>query len=316
MSKIISQIIRPISRDLIERELTPERFVRQTNKGGHEIYDFAADESPILMQEVGRLREESFRLAGGGSGNSVDIDEFDTGAMAYRQLIVWSPQDKEILGGYRYVVCSQLPQNQEGTKHLATAHMFRFSDEFVRDYFPRMIELGRSFVHPSYQSSRGGAKSLFALDNLWDGLGAIAIDNPGVEYFFGKVTMYPGYSQAARDLIYGLLRKYFGASGELVNAYKPVPYNLSEAECDAIYTSGNFQSDYKTLVSRVREMGEVVPPLVNAYMTLSPTLKVFGTAINEEFSDVEETAILLNISEVHKSKSARHFDTYKNKKTK
>ncbi len=307
----MEQIAEPITREELMGDLSRAHFVRNTNKGGNLIYDFSAQEAPILMREVGRLREEAFRMAGGGTGKALDIDDYDTSDIPFRQLIVWDPQDQQILGGYRYILCKDLPQSQEGVKYLATSHMFHFSDEFIRDYFPKTIELGRSFVQPMYQSSKMGAKSLFALDNLWDGLGALTIDHPDATYFFGKVTMYTHFNPRARDYIMGFWHKYFGDKSRLVYAYNPLKVGLTEEEEAAVFTAGNFQDDYKILVRRVRELGENIPPLVNAYMNLSPSMKVFGTAINDEFGDVEETAIIVNLRELYPAKTSRHIDTYK-----
>lgn len=309
----MEQIAEPVAREALMGELSKARFVRNTNKGGNLIYDFAANEAPILMHEVGRLREVAFRMAGGGSGKSVDIDEWDTADIPFRQLVVWDPQDQEILGGYRYILCKDLPQNQDGAHYLATSHMFHFTDEFIKDYFPSTIELGRSFVQPLYQSSKMGSKSLFALDNLWDGLGSLVVDHPDISYFFGKVTMYTHFNQRARNFIMGFWHKYFGDKSNLVYAYKPIKVGLSQAEIDATFTAGNFQDDYKILVRKVRELGENIPPLVNAYMNLSPSMKVFGTAINDEFGDVEETAIIVNLHDLYPNKSARHIESYKSK---
>lgn len=310
----MEQIADPIPRDVLMGELSKAHFVRNTNKGGNLIYDFAASEAPALMREVGRLREMAFRMAGGGTGLAVDIDEWDEADIPFRQLIVWDPKDQEILGGYRYILCKDLPQDQDGARYLATSHMFHFSDEFIRSFFPSTIELGRSFVQPLYQSSRMGAKSLFALDNLWDGLGSLVVDHPDVTYFFGKVTMYTHFNPRARDFIMGFWHKYFGDKSHLVYAYKPLQVGLSPQESDATFSAGNFQDDYKILIRKVRELGENIPPLVNAYMTLSPSMKVFDTAINDEFGDVEETAILVNLRDLYPNKSARHIDTYSKSK--
>lgn len=304
-------IIQPVPREELEAELTKERFVRTTNKGGNIIFDFSAHECPALMREVGRLREMAFRMAGGGTGEEVDIDQWDLADIPFRQLIVWDPQDKEILGGYRYILCKHLPQSQEGTKYLATSHMFHFSDKFIKEYFPKMIELGRSFVQPMYQSSKMGAKSLFALDNLWDGLGSLVVDNPDMQYFFGKVTMYTHFNQKARNYILGFWRKYFRDRDNLVYPYKPILIGISDEECEEVFNGGSFQEDYKILVRKVRELGENIPPLVNAYMTLSPSMKVFGTAINDEFGDVEETGIIINLHDLYSQKAERHVKSYK-----
>jgi hypothetical protein len=188
---IMKEIIPPVARELLEVELTSEKFQRKTNKADNEIYILSHHDSPNIMREIGRLRELTFRAAGGGIGEEIDIDIYDISETnPYKQLIVWDPSRKEILGGYRFIHCTDLPRDENGELPLATAHLFRFSEQFINNYLPHVIELGRSFVQPDYQSSKAGSKALFALDNLWDGLGALMIDYPDVKYYFGKVTMY------------------------------------------------------------------------------------------------------------------------------
>lgn len=186
-------IIEPVSKELLKSELTPERQLRMTNKSNNEIYIITAHNAPNVMREIGRLREIAFREAGGGTGKPMDIDEFDTCANCYKQLIVWNPEAEEIIGGYRYLLGTDWELDENRQPKLATSHMFHFSNKFINDYMPYTIELGRSFVTLEYQSTRRGAKSLFALDNLWDGLGALTVIKPNVKYFFGKMTMYPSY---------------------------------------------------------------------------------------------------------------------------
>jgi hypothetical protein len=306
----MEDIVAALPKEMIEAELTRERFVRKTNKGNNLIYDFDAHESPILMQEVGRLREISFRMAGGGTGKSIDIDEYDSNPVPYRQLIVWDPDEKEILGGYRYIMGDKVAEAPETTHLLATSHMFHFSDKFIKEFLPQTIELGRSFVQPVYQSSKAGAKSLYALDNLWDGLGGLVVKNPKMHYFFGKVTMYTHYNQVARDYILGFMRKHFRDNDNLVYPYKPVELKLSQKELDEVFCNDTFADDYKVLNKKVRELNENIPPLINAYMNLSPSMKTFGTAINDEFGDVEETGIIIKIHDLYKAKVERHFDTF------
>jgi hypothetical protein len=303
-------IIPPVSKEELEAELTKVRFVRKTNKGDNRIYDFSAHEAPALMREVGRLRELSFRMAGGGSGKSSDIDEYDLNPIPYRQLIVWDPSEKEILGGYRYIMGDEVAKAPQQTKLLATSHMFNFSQKFIDEFLPHTIELGRSFVQPQYQTSKAGAKSLYALDNLWDGLGGLWRINPHMKYFFGKVTMYTHYNQEARDLILGFMKIYFKDDEKLVYPYNPISIGLSDLELYSHFTGKSFMDDYKVLSKKVRELGENIPPLINAYMNLSPSMRTFGTAINDEFGDVEETGIIIVIEELYKAKVERHFDTY------
>ena len=303
-------IIDPISKEVLKSELTAERQLRMTNKSNNEIYVITAHNAPNVLREIGRLREIVFREAGGGTGKDCDIDEFDTCENCYKQLIVWNPDQEEIIGGYRYLEGTNWELDDKGQPILATSHMFHFSERFIKDYMPYTIELGRSFVSLPYQSSRMGAKSLFALDNLWDGLGALTVIMPNVKYFFGKMTMYPSYIREGRDMILYFLNKHFGDKDSLVIPMKPLKIETDEAELAAIFKEDNFKEDYKILNREIRRLGFNIPPLVNAYMSLSPTMKLFGTAINYGFGDVEETGILIAMDEILEEKRVRHIDSF------
>ncbi len=303
-------IIAPVSVEILKSELTPAQKLRDTNKSRNEIYVINHHDSPNVMREIGRLREEAFRDAGGGSGLSMDIDEFDTMENPYQQLIVWDPDSEKILGGYRYILGSDIRLDENGQPLLATSHMFHFSEKFIKEYLPYTIELGRSFVAPEYQSSKAGTKALFALDNLWDGLGALAIQRPSMKYFFGKMTMYPEYNRQARDLIQHFLFKHFKDEDNLVTPMDPIRIETERSYMDSILTETEFKSDYKLLNAEVRRLGENIPPLVNSYMGLSPTMKTFGGGINHEFSEAEETCILIAFDEIHEAKKARHIDSF------
>lgn len=303
----MEEIIPKIDRELILAELTPERLLRQTNKAHNLIYIVDAVSAPNTMREIGRLREIAFRGSGGGTGTACDIDRFDTMDPPCRQLIVWDPAALEIVGGYRFILGRDVRINADGRPRIATSHMFDFSERFLREYLPTTIELGRSFVATDYQASAAGPKSLYALDNLWDGLGALTVIHPEVEYLFGKVTMYPSFGESGRDLILGFLRKHFLDREGLVTPRNPLPSRADSREVRGIFTGATFRDDYRILHQIIRGMGQNIPPLVNAYMSLSPTMKMFGTAINDEFGDVEETAIFLKISEIVEEKKQRHI---------
>ena len=303
-------IIAPISVDVLKAELTPAKKLRNTNKSNNEIYVINHHDSPNVMKEIGRLREEAFRNSGGGSGLSMDIDEFDTMENPYQQLIVWDPEAERILGGYRYILGRDIKLDENGQPLLATAHMFHFSKKFVKKYLPYTIELGRSFVTPEYQSSKAGAKALYALDNLWDGLGALAIEYPNMKYFFGKMTMYPEYNRQARDLIQFFLMKHFGDKKNLVKPFEPLKIETPVSYMESILTEDGFKEDYKLLNGEVRRLGVNIPPLVNSYMSLSPTMKVFGGGINHEFSEAEETCIMISFDEIYDSKVDRHINSF------
>ena len=302
----MEKIIDPVSVELLEAELTPDKKLCDTNKGGNVIYVIDAHDSPNVMLEVGRLRERSFREAGGSSGMSVDIDDFDTMENPYKQIVVWDPEAKAILGGYRYILGPDVTFYDDGQPRLATSHMFHFSDTFIKEYMPHVMELGRSFVTPEYQSSKAGAKALYALDNLWDAIGAVVQEHPSIIYFFGKMTMYPSYDRPSRDLILHFLWKHFPDPEDLVRPYKPVMPETNPRMMDLILKDADFKEDYRNLKDAVRKLGTNIPPLVNSYMNSSPSMKMLGTAINDEFSDVEETGIMVCFNEMYPEKRDRH----------
>jgi hypothetical protein len=304
------EIIQPIDKEVLKRELTPELQLRMTNKSHNEIYVITAHDAPNVMKEIGRLREIVFREAGGGTGKDMDIDEFDTCENCYKQLIVWNPEAEEIIGGYRYLEGTSWEMDDKGQPKLATSHMFHFSEKFLKEYMPYTIELGRSFVSLPYQSSRMGAKSLFALDNLWDGLGALTVIKPNVRYFFGKMTMYPSYIRKGRDMILYFLKKYFDDKEQLIIPMKPLKLESDTSELEQMFSGNNFKEDYRILNGEIRKLGYNIPPLVNAYMNLSPTMKLFGTAINYGFGDVEETGILIAMDEIFEEKRIRHINSF------
>lgn len=306
----MEDIIAPIDKEVLKSELTEDKRLRFTNKSNNEIYIVTWKNAPNVLKEIGRLREIAFRAAGGGTGKSMDLDEYDLMENPYQQLIVWDPEAEEILGGYRYLLGDEVEFDADGKPLLATAHMFNFSEKFLKDYLPTTIELGRSFVTLEYQSTRAGSKGLFALDNLWDGLGALTVVMPQVKYFFGKMTMYPSYNRFGRDMILYFLKKHFNDKDKLITPMQPLLIETDEKVLEKLFCYDTFKEDYKVLNTEVRKLGYNIPPLVNAYMNLSPTMRMFGTAINDGFGDVEETGILIAVDEILEEKRVRHIESY------
>jgi hypothetical protein len=300
----MKNIIAPVDAGLLEKELTGDRLLRKTGRGDNELYVVTAPDCPHTMMEIGRLRELAFRGAGGGTGEAVDVDDDDLAPDGYRQLIVWDPAAREILGGYRFIV-STTPH----PAHLSSEHYFRFSETFRNRYLPFTIELGRSFVLPRKgPDGTRNPKIIYALDNLWDGLGALIRANPKAKYFFGKVTMYGDYNRQARNLLLYFLGRYFPDNENLLDPINPVDLDIDTARMAAVFNGGNYTEDLKILYRQVKLHKENVPPLINSYMNLSPTMKVFGTVRNPDFGDVEETGLLISIDDIHPDKIKRHLD--------
>lgn len=305
----MKEIIAPISKEILLAELTKERFVRDTNNGNNEIYIITHTDSPNVMREIGRLREITFRASGGGTGKEIDIDEFDISSTPYKQLIVWNPEEKEIVGGYRYIHCKEAV-DANGNINLATTELFGFSEKFKKNYLPYTIELGRSFVQPKFQPSSENRKGLFSLDNLWDGLGAMVVDNADVKYLYGKVTMYTDFNVPARDMILSFMKYYFPDTEKLVWPLNPVSIKNDMTEFLKSIQGLSYKDGHHVLNKNVRALGENIPPLINSYMNLSATMKTFGTAINTHFGGVEETGILVTIADIYETKKERHVKSY------
>lgn len=317
----MNAIIPPVDRNLLLKELTGERFIRDTNYGKNKIYVVTQHDSPNVLKEIGRLREVSFRASGGGTGLECDLDSFDTNPVCYKQLIVWNPSDKEIIGGYRFMLIRDAEKDEKGNPKLSTSHYFKFSEKFLKEYAPYTIELGRSFVQPLYQPSAGNRKGLFSLDNLWDGLASVSVDNPEVKYLFGKMTMYKNYNKHARNMLLYFLELYFPDKEKLVMPFQPLGYETDPpTEASAQAGISEFKSLFKKdmpykeahalLNQSIRKLGENIPPLFNSYMNISPSMKTFGTADNLDFGSVEETGILVTIADIYPSKKERHIVSY------
>ena len=308
----MKNIIAPIDKRLIVQELTHEKFIRKTNRLNNDLYVITAHDSPNVMREIGRLRELSFRYAGGGTGEEIDIDHYDTAENPYKQLIVWDVESEEIMGGYRFHVCDESYINENGEVNLATAELFGFSPDFIKNCLPYTIELGRSFVQPAFQSTNRFGKGIYSLDNLWDGLGALVVKNPDKKYFMGKVTMYTSYNAEARNMILFFLDKHFRDKERLLYPREEfeLKIEMDTKTMNRLFVGKNYEEDYKILFQTVRSYGENIPPLINSYMNLSPSMKTFGTAINHHFGGVEETGIMITINDLYSEKVKRHIKSF------
>ena len=307
----MEKLLDPVSVDLLKAELTPDKKLCNTNKAGNEIYVIDGTDAPNVLLEIGRLREIAFRDSGGGTGLSVDLDEFDTTTdHPYKQIIIWDPEASAIIGGYRFILGPDIKMQEDGQPHITSSHMFRYSDRFIQDYLPHVMELGRSFVTPEYQSSKAGAKAIFALDNLWDGIAAVILQHPNIMYLLGKMTIYPTFDKSCRELIQHFLWKHFPDPDELGRPKNPVGEENDGRLLDLILKDDDFKSDYRNLKDAVRKLGFNIPPLVNSYMNISPTMKMLGTGINDEFFDAYDTGILICFDEMYADKRDRHKEPY------
>jgi hypothetical protein len=306
----MKQIINAIEKSVLKKELKKIKFVRKTARGGNEIYSFCNQDSPILMDEVGRLREITFRDGGGGTGKEKDVDKYDVSPKPFNQLLLWDPDGEEVMGGYRFQIGKNIENDESGVPFSPTSKLFKFSEKFIKDFWPGTMELGRSFVQPNYQPSINRKKGIYALDNLWDGLGSLVVDYPEMNYFFGKMTMFPQYNADAKRLILHFLEKHFPDKDNLVIPKFPIEFNDDKLDLKAILDKETYKEDYKILNTEVRARKEFIPPLFTAYMNLSHTMRYFKTSVNKSFGDVEETGIMITIKDIFPEKLDRYIKSY------
>jgi hypothetical protein len=302
----MTPVIPAVETSLLLNELEGH-LLRPSNKADNLIYDITAHECPNVMREIARLREISYRDGGGATGNEMDIDEMDTMAKPYHQLIVWDLEHQQIIGGYRYLIGTEA-EIRDGQPFITSAHLFHYSERFIRDYLPHTIEFGRAFVQPMYQKREMGVKALFALDNIWDGIGAVLYNHPEVRWMIGKVTIYPDYNVSARELIYAYLRQYHLGEEGLFEPYHPF---ISAPLESTPFIGDDKQENYHILQRAVREQGTVIPPMFSAYLNLTNDLLFFGNAINDELANVYETGIMVDIQTVYPEKLDRYMAPYK-----
>ena len=310
----MNPIIDPIPVEILEEELTQELFLRKTNKANNEIYIVNARNAPNVLREIGRLREVTFRMAGAGSGNDCDLQHFDIEDVACEQLIVWNPEAREIIGSYRFTWGSRVSFEENGQPHNNTAHLFHFSEKFTKEYLPYSLEMARAFVQPKYQTSEMGVKSLFALDNLWDGIGGLVALNPQLKYLMGKVSVYCTMPEVARKAIFFYLDKYHGDRENLLVGRNAETLSSEEI---AFYNemfpdTATAKDNYKVLNTFVKSHNDKVPPLIHSYIELSNGMKTYGTCSDSDFGDCYDTAMTIELSKIYENKRDRYINTFLN----
>ena len=306
---MLPPIIEPIDVALLKSELNEKTFIRATIRGNNEIYVVNNETAPNVLKEIGRLREVAFRAVGGGSGTPCDLDHFDLEDKACFQLVVWNPEADEIIGGYRFTKWALASFHENGQPYVNTEHLFDFSQKFLDEYFPYCLEMARAFVQPKYQSAQMGRKALFALDNLWDGIGAIVASDPSVRYLAGKVTIYSSSPELSRKAMVYYLDKFFGDREGLITSKNPERWTAEQAEMfDEMFTGATVKENYQILNNFVKSLGDTIPPLIHSYIGLSDTMKTFGTTFDPDFGDCYDTAMMITVADIYPEKFSRYIE--------
>jgi len=311
MTKNVEEIIKPISKEILINELKIALFLRPTRVGNNEVYIFSSEQCPNLMQEVGRLRELTFREAGAGFGKEVDIDDYDIGEHRCKQLIVWDPIKKEIVGGYRFNIFYDLKNKNLNDIPLSNKFLYNVSNKFVSDYIPYLVELSRAFIQPMFQPKYAGRRAAFSLDNIWDGLGALVIKYPFLKYYFGRLTFFSNYNATVRDSIFYFFQKHLKGDTSLLQAKRPLSLDTPISYIKKKINISDIKEDYKSLQLIAKEHNAVIPPLMKSYYNASSSLKVFDPVFDSYFGSSYAVAIIVTIKDIYPSYVKRYIKPYK-----
>ena len=288
-------VIDPVAPSVLKAELKEEYRLCETSHGGFEVYLIDGTTAPSVLTEIGRIRELAFRSNGGGTGKSVDLDRFDLEPeLGFRQLVLWDPEREMIAGGYRILTGNRCRFGEDGQPLMPSAHLFRFSDAFMKDVIPGMVELSRSFITASFMNEPASARNVFALDGLFEGI-CYAVAPEKMRWFFGKVTFYPDYPLEALSLIHAFFTKYAADPRVVPHTERPM---LTLDYAPEVLCGDSFKADFRALKLYFRKRGFYIPPILNTYINLSDSFRYFGNAVNDEFGNVTEMGLLVDMSDI------------------
>jgi putative hemolysin len=293
-------IAHPENRQELKKELKKCKLLG-TTKDDKRIYLYdGEDKNSIVVNEIGRLRELSFRKVGEGVNKKRDIDKYDR---YYKHIVLWDNEDLEIVGAYRIGETKNIVE-KFGKEALYASTLFDFNENFDK-YLNDSIELGRSFVQPKYWGSR-------ALDYLWQGIGAYLRNNPEVKYLFGPVSMSATYSKVAKDMILHFYDMNFHDEEKLVNA--KIPYNFNSDErlinnLDSELNSDDYKENFRTLKKALAAINANVPTLYKQYADLCEEggIKFCAYNVDPDFSNCVDSFILVEIDKMKEAQKKRYI---------
>jgi putative hemolysin len=274
----------------IKAELGKLKLLGTTPDGKH-IYGGRIPATSVLLQELGRLRELSFRAVGEGTGRRLDIDKFDSW---YHHIVLWSPEHLEIAGAYRLAI-GEAVYAEHGLVGFYSAGLFEYTCAFL----PKIVqgaELGRSFVVPKFWNSR-------SLDNLWHGIGAFLSDYPQVRYLFGPVSISAELPIAARERLVRHYAYFYGAQEGFATAKRPFRFLGQQPQTE------NCETDFTMMKSELQVMDVKVPTLYKQYTELCEPggVQFMAFGVDPEFSNAIDGLLCLDIRKIKPAKYQRYF---------
>ncbi|MDA3808181.1 MAG: GNAT family N-acetyltransferase [Thiomicrorhabdus sp.] len=298
----LETIAHPVNRSALKKDLKTAERLGET-QDGKQIYlsDYEAD-SPV-MQEIGLLRELTFRTVEEGTGKRLDLDAYDAD---YRHLVLWDEQDLEIVGAYRIGECANI-MAKKGIKGLYTSTLFDLKPE-IEAYLPNALELGRSFVQPRYWGKR-------SLDYLWYGIGAYLVRNPQIKYMFGPVSMSDAYPKLAKELISGFYKQQLGDEHSLAVGKRPFKLSKPTQAIAETEFSGDYKESYKKLNALLNLEGVKVPTLFKQYAELCDDkgCRFIDFSVDPDFNGCIDAFIFVEIDKIKPKKKQRYMSPIEDK---
>jgi putative hemolysin len=290
-------IAHPEEKGEIKKELKNSEFLGET-ADGKKIYLYQNSDESVILKEIGRLRELTFRKVKEGTGKKRDLDRYDK---YYKHIILWDDENLEIIGSYRIGTGAEIYE-QYGIKGFYSNTLFDFSRRFEK-LLPFSIELGRSFVQPKYWGSR-------ALDCLWQGIGKYLKNNPQIKYMFGPVSISSAMPKTAQNLIIYYHDLYYGNKDALVKAKNPFILKKREIdEMEEIFCGYDRNKDFFILKEQLKEYNISIPTLYKHYTGLCENhgVQFLGYNIDKYFNDCIDSMILVEIDKINEKKKKRYF---------
>lgn len=242
---------------------------------------------PSVLEEIGRLREITFREAQEGTGRSSDLDRFDE---HYRHLFLWHHEKAEVVGGYRLGFVDTIVR-EHGLEGLYTHSLFRFGPDLLRQ-LPPAIEFGRSFIRPEYQ------KKYNSLLLIWRGIGRLIAGFPRYQILFGPVSISRDYETVSRNLLVHFLKRH-KFNDDLSRHVSPrQPYRAEEMKLgtdNELLSSLSDIENVSLLISEIEKDGKGVPVLLKHYLKLNGKLLSFN--VDTAFSDVVDGLLMVDLRE-------------------
>lgn len=291
-------IIPPIDRNILKYELSKSQLLGNTNDG-MKIYLCLQNDAPQVLNEIARLREQTFRKVGEGTGKSMDIDAYDS---YYKHIVLWDEDELEVVGSYRLGITKDILETY-GAEGLYNSAQFTLSPKFLT-IVGDSLEVGRSFIQQKYWRSN-------ALDYIWQGIGAYLSLNPQFKYLWGAVSISNSYPELAKSLITKYYSKWYFVEESLAEPHNHYIVNKADdVEASLILNSGALMSDFRNLKAALKNMGLSIPVLYRRYIDLTEQGgSVFVSwCVNKNFNDAVDGLIIVDLSQLKDDVRKRYYN--------